>query len=99
MSFLADWWFATTAVIFFLIIACISDPNGAINTLMILIIDLVKDVFPNVPAGMTIASWVLSFQSSFPIIGGSVLIEVINGILGMIALISVVKIWKLLPFV
>jgi hypothetical protein len=66
---------------------------------MILLIDLIKGVFPNVPQGMTIGSWVTAFQNSFPLIGGSVLVEVINGILGMIALIAVVKIWKLLPFV
>ena len=99
MTFLADWWFATTAVIFFLIIACILDPNGAINTFMILLIDLVKNVFPNVPQGMTIGVWVTSFQNSFPMIGGSVLVEVINGVLGMIGLIAIIKIWKLLPFV
>jgi|GEM_PF-3162969 hypothetical protein len=99
MSFLADWWFITTSVIFFLIIACIVDPNGAINTFMILLIDLVKNVFPNVPSGMTIGAWVTSFQNSFPIIGGAVLVEVINGVLGMIGLIAIIKIWKLLPFV
>jgi hypothetical protein len=39
MTFLADWWFAITFVIFALMIAAIADPNGAINTFMILIID------------------------------------------------------------
>ena len=99
MTFLADWWFATTAIIFFLIIACIADPNGAINTFMILLIDLVKAIFPDNPPSMSVSSWVTSFQAAFPIVGGSVLVEVINGILGMIALIAVIKIWKLLPFV
>ncbi len=99
MSFLADWWFATFAIIFFLILACIIDPTGAVNTFMIMLIDLVKVVFPDTPPDMTIASWVASFQSSYPMIGGEILIEVINGILGMISLLMIFKIWKLLPFV
>ncbi|NMF57105.1 hypothetical protein [Pseudanabaena yagii] len=99
MSFLADWWFATFAIIFFLILACIIDPNGAVNTFMIMLIDLVKGVFPDTPQGMTIASWVTSFQQSYPMIGGEVLVEVINGVLGMISLLMIFKIWKLLPFV
>ena len=99
MTFLADWWFGITFVIFALMIAAIADPNGAINTFMILLIDLVKGVFPDTPNDMTISSWVLSFQNSFPVIGGSILIETINGVLGMIALMMIIKIWKLLPFV
>jgi hypothetical protein len=66
---------------------------------MILLINLVKQVFPDNPPNLTIASWVSSFQSAFPLIGGEVLVEVINGILGMIGLLAVFKIWKLLPFV
>jgi len=99
MTFLADWWFGITFVIFALIIAAIADPNGAINTFMILLIDLVKVVFPDTPSNMTIASWVTSFQNAFPLIGGAVLIETINGVLGMIGLLAIIKIWKLLPFV
>lgn len=99
MSFLADWWFGITFVIFALIIAAIADPNGAINSFMILIIDLVKNVFPNTPDDMKISSWVLSFQNTFPIIGGSILVETLNGVLGMIAMMAIIKIWKLLPFV
>jgi hypothetical protein len=99
MSFLADWWFATFAIIFFLMLACILDPTGAVNSFMIMLIDLVKGVLPDTPQGMTIASWVTSFQSSYPMIGGEILVEVINGILGMIGLLAIFKIWKLLPFV
>lgn len=99
MTFLADWWFAITFVIFALMIAAIADPNGAINTFMILIIDLVKNVFPNTPDDMKIASWVASFQDTFPIIGGAILVETLNGVLGMIAMMAIIKIWKLLPFV
>jgi hypothetical protein len=48
---------------------------------------------------MKIASWVLSFQNTFPIIGGAILVETLNGVLGMIAMLAIIKIWKLLPFV
>ncbi|WP_055076227.1 hypothetical protein [Pseudanabaena sp. 'Roaring Creek'] len=99
MSFLADWWFATFSLIFFLVLAAILDPTGAVNTFMIMLIDLVKGVLPDTPKDMTIASWVTSFQSSFPMVGGEILVEVINGILGMIGLLMIFKIWKLLPFV
>ena len=59
---------------------------------------MVKPFFPDTPENMTIAFWVTSFQLSYPVIGGAVLNEVINGILGMISLLCVIKIWKLLPF-
>ena len=48
---------------------------------------------------MKIASWVASFQDTFPIIGGAILVETLNGVLGMIAMMAIIKIWKLLPFV
>ena len=91
---------AQTAVasIFYLIYDSVQNPQGAINTFMILLIDIVYEVFPQTPDQYKIASLLSSFAVNYPQIGWGTVYEIFHGMSVMFGLWCVVKLWQLLPF-
>lgn len=88
---------AVATIVYFLY-SVLQDPNGAINSFIILIIDHVIDIFPSTPEEYTIGFLLTNFAEEVPYIGWGVVYEIFEGMAGMFALWSVIKVWKLLPF-
>ena len=77
---------------------CVNNPEGAINTFMIMLIDMVYGFFPVTPNHYTIGYMLTEFSSQFPSIGWGVIYQIFYGMSVMFGLWCVVKLWQLLPF-
>ncbi len=84
--------------IFILIYQCIQNPEGAVNSFMILLIDMIVGQFPETPAEYKLGTLLSNFYGQVPWLPGSQLTEIFQGIAGMLSIFLFIKLWKLLPF-
>jgi len=85
--------------IFILIYQSIQNPDGAINTFMIRLIDLIIVIFPENPENYKIGTMLSNFYSILPsYIPTSAISEIMQGIGGMLAIFLVIKLYKMMPF-
>ena len=84
--------------IFILIYQCIQNPQGAINTFIIKIIDMIVDKFPSTPEQYKLGTMLGNFYSQVPWIPGTAITEIFQGIAAMLVIFLFIKLWKLLPF-
>ena len=84
--------------IFILIYQCIQNPEGAINTFMIKVIDLIVAYFPSTPNEYKLGVMLSGFYQQVPWLPASQLTEIFQGIAGMLGIFLFIKLWKLLPF-
>ena len=81
-----------------LILGAIQDPDGAINSFLIIGIDLISSVFPSTPEDLKIASIINSLGDSLPLVGKAVIFEILQTIGVIISITAIIKIYKLIPF-
>jgi len=84
--------------IFILIYQCIQNPEGAVNSFMIMLIDLIVGVFPSTPPEYRLGTMLNGFYQQVPWLPASQLTEIFQGIAGMLGIFLFIKLWKLLPF-
>lgn len=84
--------------IFILIYQCIQNPEGAINSFMILLIDMIAGQFPETPAEYKLASLLSNFYAQVPWLPAAQLGEIFQGIARILSVFLFIKLWKLLPF-
>ena len=87
-----------SATIICLIYNCISNPAGAVNHFMVILIDNFYGIFPSTPEHYTIGFMLEEFAKEHPYVGWGVIYEIFAGMSGMFGLWCVVKLWQLLPF-
>jgi len=85
--------------IFVLIYQCITNPEGAVNTFMINLIDLIIDHFPSTGNNYKLGTMLSNFYNGLPsFVPSSAISEIFQGIAGMLALFLAVKLYKMMPF-
>lgn len=80
------------------VLGVINDPEGAINTFLIKGIDLIAVVFPSTPEELKIASIINGLGDQLPLVGKSVIYEILQTLAVIFGLTLAVKIYKLIPF-
>lgn len=86
-----------TALLAFLL-GALQNPQGLMNTIICSGIDFIASIFPSTPDALKIGSIINSISSSMPAVGRAVIADVFNSILAMVAIVIIIKIYKLLPF-
>lgn len=90
---------AVFVTIITLIYNCVKNPKGAINTFMIHSIDIITSPLPSTPDNYKLSSMLSSFYAAIPQqIGVGVISEIMNGIIGMLGIYLIFKLYKSLPF-
>ncbi len=83
------------------VLGFITDPGGMMSTYACKIIGFIFLFFPSTPPQFRIStlyqSMISGFSTTFPIIGGGILDEVLTTILSLLLIITAVKIYKLIP--
>lgn len=81
-----------------LILGAVADPAGAVDTFICKIIDIVVFVLPSTPDNLKIANLLMAFATAYPIVGWGIVLQIIQNISTMFAIVVVIKIYKLIPF-
>lgn len=81
-----------------LILGAISDPGGAVNSFICLIIDIVIFPLPSTPDSLKIGNLLQSFAAAVPIVGWGIILEIIKTCSTMLAILLIIKVYKLIPF-
>ncbi|MEG3439002.1 hypothetical protein V0288_17890 [Pannus brasiliensis CCIBt3594] len=93
------WWTSTPIfVIVCTAYTAILNPRGVINTFLIHCIDVVMVVWPSTPENFKIGVMLSAFASQFPNIGWGLVSEIVSGVLGILVIISTLKVLKYIPF-
>lgn len=77
----------------------ISNPLGAINQFFIHLINIFIVILPSTPDNLKFGSLLSSFEDNFPMIGSGVLVQIIEGVTGILLIFLLLKLIKLLPFI
>ena len=88
----------STNLVLQVIIGAIKNPTGAVNTFLIKIIDLIHPIFPSTPESLKMSSLIEEIDAVIPVVGKSIIFEVLELILIILGVSLVVKIYKLIPF-
>lgn len=90
--------FSSVGTIISLILGAIANPKGAVNKFLVLMIDNIATVFPETPDNLKVFNVLDSVGDSLPSIGRSIVYDVAATIASIVAIMIVVKIYKLIPF-
>lgn len=96
-----NWIFASACgmtTIICLLVSAIENPEGAINTFMKICIDLVVVPLPSTPDNFKLATLIAQFDNAFPVLGGGVISELLEGVVGLSVIFFSIKALRLLPF-
>ena len=80
------------------ILGAVANPEGAVNTFLIKIIDLIAPVFPSTPDNLKIFYILDSVSNQMPAIGRYIVYDIAQTIGSIVAIVIVIKIYKLIPF-
>lgn len=78
--------------------ASITNPSGAVNTFMIILIDIILVIFPSTPEEYKIRTLLAAMAESYPVFGWGIVSQIFVGIFGMLAIFFSVKLFRFLPF-
>ena len=81
-----------------LILGAIQDPEGAVNTFLVRMIDNIAPLFPQTPESLKVANIIDSVGETMPVVGKAVVFEVFQTISIIFGILAVIKIYKLIPF-
>ncbi len=81
-----------------LILGAIANPAGAVNGFLCRMIDLIALVFPSTPENLKIVNLLAATGDTIPLIGRSVVYDVFTTAAAMLAIVLLVKLYKLIPF-
>ncbi len=80
------------------IVGTIQNPEGAVNTFLIKIIDLIHPIFPSTPDNLKIFSLLDEVAGSMPSVGRAIVYDVAQTLSVLAGFLVIVKIYKLIPF-
>jgi hypothetical protein len=82
-----------------ILLGIIANPGGAINSLICRVIDVVAVYWPSTPDNLKLANLINGFlTSNSDTIGGAVVKEIYTTAFAMLAIVLLVKLYKLIPF-
>ncbi|MGK7893256.1 MAG: hypothetical protein AB4372_06405 [Xenococcus sp. (in: cyanobacteria)] len=81
-----------------LILGAIKNPEGAVNTFLVKMIDLIAPFFPATPPNLKLSYLIDSVDSVMPAVGKAVIFEIFQSIALIISVSIVIKVYKLIPF-
>lgn len=80
------------------LLGALADPQGLMNSIVCSVIDGIASLLPSTPDNLKVAYFVNSVGDSMPMVGRGIIREMFVTITAMVAIISVIKIYKLIPF-
>lgn len=80
-----------------LILGCIANPQGAVNSFVCRIIDVVASVWPSTPDSMKLGNLIMSSSSDLTV-GQAVIQDLFQTAFLMLTIMALVKVYKLIPF-
>ena len=89
---------ASCVTIIALILGAINNPEGAVNTFLVKMIDNISPLFPSTPENLKIFPILDSISERLPIIGRAIVYDVATTIGTIFAILIIIKIYKLIPF-
>ena len=84
--------------VFCLFAECIANPQAAINTFMIHVIDTIFNFLPSTPLSFKISNLLISFAVANPAVGIGLISEILSIVFPMFAIYLSLKLYKFLPF-
>lgn len=90
-----DWAITTLAGFICLIAESFRNPEGAINTFMIKVVEVMLIAWPQTPPEYKIANLILGMRSYFPGFQWVIVLEIVQGLAGILAIVLIVKFRKL----
>lgn len=90
--------FISVGSIVALVLGAINNPEGAVNTFLIRMIDNVAFYFPSTPNNLKIGSLLGSVANMMPIVGQAIVYDIAQTIAAIFSIMAVIKIYKLIPF-
>lgn len=90
--------FASITTLVAFLLGALLNPQGFLNSLICGAIDMIASVFPSTPDNLKVASLIDSIASSMPAVGRGIIREFFVTISAIVAIMSIIKIYKLLPF-
>ncbi len=104
--FTALFGFLSPVVVFFIsvvsivafLLGALANPQGFLNQMICSAIDAIAYIFPSTPDNLKIGTMINNLGDSMPLVGRGIVREVFTSISIIIGLVSIVKIYKLLPF-
>lgn len=93
----ASVFFRSVVAIVSLALGAIADPTGALNALVVRLIDFIALFWPSTPEQLKIANLIFPQSGAVPI-GQYIIIELFSTAFLMISIVAFVKLYKLIPF-
>jgi hypothetical protein len=94
--------FASLVVVAAFLIGALANPQGLMNQIICAAIDFVASLFPSTPSGShlvdLINAGITAAGSAVPAIGTGIITQIVQTIASLIAIVLVIKIYKLMPF-
>jgi hypothetical protein len=81
-----------------IILGAIANPEGAANTLIIKIEDLVLAALPSTPENLKISYLLIQMGNKFSIVGWGILMDIAQTVALMFGIVILIKVYKLIPF-
>ena len=81
-----------------IVLGAIQNPTGAVNLFLVKMIDNIAIFFPETPENYKIASLITEIDYKLPIVGKAIIYEIFQTISIILGILSVIKIYKLIPF-
>lgn len=75
------------------------NPQGALNTFLIKVIDMIFLFWPSTPTHMQIGYLLNQFALQFPALGMGLVYEIMAGVGGILLLVMFFKLIKIIPFI
>jgi hypothetical protein len=90
--------FTSVASIVALVLGCILDPAGAINTFICKVLDIIASVFPSTPDNLKLGFFVNQASAFLPAFGASIIGDIVSTISSIFLISLAVRVYKLIPF-
>lgn len=90
--------FTSISGIIAFLLGALADPQGLMNQIICGAIDNVASLLPSTPDNLKIGALIDSIGDSMPMVGRGIVREFFLTITAMVAIVAVIKIYKLLPF-
>jgi hypothetical protein len=90
--------FTSVASFVALVLGCLLDPSGAVNTFICRVIDMIASIFPATPDNLKLGYFINQAGSFFPAFGIGIIGEIVSTISSIFLISLAIRIYKLIPF-
>lgn len=90
--------FSSVGTIIAFLLGALLNPQGLLNQIVCGTIDGIASLLPSTPNNLKIGSLIDSIAATMPAVGRGIIREMFVTLTAMMAVIAVIKIYKLLPF-